>query len=135
MSIAIVILDFGQTIQVQTHSPTRGKAGTPRYQAPEMEHQVHSTSLDIWSCGIIGLRMFVPEWQHSSNVRADFEKGVARLGADDQTTPRYLVAQMLPWDPNQRISASDALLHPSFSSVVKDSSSPDSPKSEKTQED
>jgi serine/threonine protein kinase len=47
MSIAIVILDFGQTIQVQTHSPTRGNAGTPGYQAPEMEHQVHSTSLDI----------------------------------------------------------------------------------------
>jgi serine/threonine protein kinase len=126
-SIAIVILDYGQTIQVQAHSPTRGKAGTPGYQAPEMEHQVHSTSLDIWSCGIIGLRMFVPEWQHSSNVRADFEKGVARLGADDQTTPRYLVAQMVAWDPNQRISASDTLLHPCFSFVVKESSSPTLP--------
>jgi serine/threonine protein kinase len=123
-SIAIVILDYGQTIQFQARSPTRGKAGTPRYQAPEMEHQVHSTPLDIWSYGIIGLRMFVPEWQHSSNVRAGFEKGVARLGADNQTIPRHLVAQMLAWDPNQRISAPDALLHPCFSSVIKESSSP-----------
>jgi serine/threonine protein kinase len=71
--------------------------------------------------------MFVPEWQHSFNVRADFEEGVARLGADGQTTPRHLVAQMLPWDPNQRISASEALLHPTFSSVVKDSSFPTLP--------
>jgi serine/threonine protein kinase len=73
-SIAIVILDYGQTIQVQPQNSIRGKAGTPGYQAPEMQYQVHGTSLDIWSCGIIGLRMFVPEWQHSSNVRVDFRE-------------------------------------------------------------
>lgn len=98
-NIAIVILDYGQTVQVQPHSPVRGKASTPGYRAPEMQNQVHGTSLDIWSCGIIGLRMFVPEWPHSFNVRAEFEDGVAKLGADNEATPRKLIAQMLKWDP------------------------------------
>jgi hypothetical protein len=123
-SIEIVILDYGQTIQIQPHGPVRGKAGTPGYQAPEMQNQVHGTSLDIWFCGIIGLRMFVPEWPHTSNVRADFEEGVVKLGVDDPATPRNLVAQMLAWEPTKRVSLSDALLHPCFSSIIKDSSSP-----------
>lgn len=57
-SIAVVILDYGQTVQVHSHRPIRRKAGTPEYQAPEMLRQVHDVGLDIWSCGIIGLRMF-----------------------------------------------------------------------------
>jgi serine/threonine protein kinase len=55
-SIVVVI---GQTIQAQPHKPIGGKAGTRGYQAPEMPHQIHDPALDIWSCGIIGLRMFV----------------------------------------------------------------------------
>lgn len=88
-----------------------------------MQNQIHGTSLDNWSCGIIGLRIFVPEWPHSSNVRADFEGGVAKLGVDDQTMPRNLVSQMLAWDPAKRISVSDALSHPCFSSIITESSS------------
>jgi serine/threonine protein kinase len=117
-SIAIVILDYGQAIQVQPHNSIRGKAGTPGYQAQDMQHQVYNTSLDIWSCGIIGLRMFVSEWQHSSNVRMYFQEGVAMLGADDKYTPRNLLSQMLAWEPNERISASQALLHPCFSPLL-----------------
>ncbi|KFY27450.1 hypothetical protein V491_00903 [Pseudogymnoascus sp. VKM F-3775] len=51
-SIAVVILDYGQTVQVHSLKPIRGKAGTPGYQAPGMLHQVHDVGLDIWSCGI-----------------------------------------------------------------------------------
>jgi hypothetical protein len=120
-NITIVILDYGQTIQVQQHDPVRGKAGTPGYQAPEMQNQVHDTSLDIWSCGIIGLKMFVPEWPHSPNVRVDFEVGVATLGVDGQGTARSLVAQMLAWDHTKRISIADALFHSCFSCINKDS--------------
>jgi serine/threonine protein kinase len=51
-SIAKVILDYGQTIQVQRHNSIRGRAATPGYQAPEMQHQVHNTSLVF---GLVGL--------------------------------------------------------------------------------
>lgn len=126
-TITIAILDYGQTIQAQLHSPAGGKAGTPGYQASKMQLQDHSTALDVWSCGIIGLRLFVPEWQHSPNERADFQKGVAMLGGHDPTMPRNLLAGPLAWEPNERISASDALLHPCFSSVANEPSSPTPP--------
>lgn len=93
------------------------------YQASEMQHQVHGPSLDIWSCEIIGLRIFVPKWQHPSNMRVDFQEGVAMLGADDQNTPRHLLSQMLTWDSSERISASQALLHPCFSPPLEVSNS------------
>jgi hypothetical protein len=126
-SIAVVILDYGQTIQAQSRKPIRGKAGTPGYQAPEMLHQIHGLALDIWSCGIIGLSMFVPEWQVSSNipVQADFQKGVGILKSHESTTPEHLIAQMLNWESDKRISAFDALLHPCFATVAKKPSSSD----------
>ncbi|TVY80957.1 putative serine/threonine-protein kinase HSL1 [Lachnellula suecica] len=123
--IAIVILDYGQTIQLQPQRPVRGKAGTPGYQAPEMQSELHDISLDIWSCGIIGLRLLVPNWPHASNEikKTDFEIGVAELAAGDQALAQHLIAQMLAWDPKKRISASDALFHLCFASIAKESHS------------
>lgn len=98
-------------------------------QAPEMLHQVHDVGLDIWSCGIIGLRMFVPEWQVSSNipVQADFQKGVGILKACESATPEHLISQMLEWESDERISVSDALLHPCSATIAIKPSSTDLP--------
>lgn len=126
-SITIAILDYGQTIQIRPQDPIRGKAGTPGYQAPEMQLQIHGTALDIWSCGIIGLKIFVPEWRCSSNESTDFQKGVVTLRAHDPTVIQYLLARMLAWEPSERISASDALLHPCFSSITEEPGSPTFP--------
>ena len=135
-SIAVVILDYGQTIQVQSHRPVSGKAGTRGYQAPEMPYQVHDLALDIWSCGIIGLRMIVPEWQASAiPVQADFHKGVGILDSHESTTPKHLIAQMLTWEPSKRISASDALFHPCFAAVAKKLSSSNLPVGKRHRED
>jgi serine/threonine protein kinase len=92
-SIAVVILDYGQTIQAQPHRPMRGKAGTRGYQAPEMPHQIHDLALDIWSCGIIGLRMFVQV--PAIPVQADFHQGVGILNSHELTATEHLIAQML----------------------------------------
>jgi hypothetical protein len=135
-SLAVVILDYGQTIQAQPHRPIRGKAGTRGYQAPEMLHQIHDPALDIWSCGIIGLKMFVPEWQVSAiPVQADFHKGLGILNSYESTTPEHLIAQMLTWESDKRISASDALLHPCFATVAKKPSSLDLPAGKRPRDD
>ncbi len=101
-----------------------------------MSHQIHDPALDIWSCGIIGLRMFVPEWQVSAiPIQADFHKGVEILNSHESTTPEHLIAQMLIWESEKRISASDALLHPCFSTLVKRPSSSDLPAGKRLRED
>ena len=53
----------------------------------------------------------------------DFQEGVAMLGADNKYTPRNLLSQMLAWEPDERISASQALTHPCFSPLLEVSTS------------
>ncbi|KAH6706374.1 hypothetical protein BKA61DRAFT_679555 [Leptodontidium sp. MPI-SDFR-AT-0119] len=101
-----------------------------------MPNQIHGPALDIWSCGIIGLRMFVPEWQVSViPVQADFHKGVGALNSHESTTSEHLIGQMLAWEYDKRISASVALLHPCFATVVKKPSSSDLPVGKRLWED
>jgi len=124
-NIIVVILDYGQTIQAQMNSQIGGKAGTPGYQAPEMLQQIHGRALDIWSCEIIGLRMFVPEWPFSCRDpdQAEFQRGMEMLQSQGSTSSEHLVSQMLIWEPDKDISAFDALLHPCFTTLVKELSS------------
>lgn len=101
-----------------------------------MPHQIHDLALDIWSCGIIGLRMFVLEWQVSAiPIQADFHKGVGILNSHESTTPEHLIAQMLIWESEKRISAFDTLLYPCFATLVKRLSSLDLLASKRLRED
>jgi hypothetical protein len=60
---------------------------------------------------------------------------VGILNSHELTATEHLIAQMLTWESNKRISASDAPLHPCFATVAKKPSSLDLPASKRLRED
>jgi serine/threonine protein kinase len=131
-SIVVVI---GQTIQAQPHKPIGGKAGTRGYQAPEMPHQIHDPARylvlrNYWSQNVCSR---VAGFCHPHSSR--FAQRSGNTEPARSTTPEHLIAQMLIWESGKRISASDALLHPCFATVVKRPSSLDLPAGKRIRED
>lgn len=122
-NIDIVILDYGQTIAKRIWNTRDGHAGTSGYQAPEMllENQEYGSSVDIWACAIVGLKLFAPgvkRWTDPHKDEIYIRNLIALMGEMDSGLPQHLLGQMLCWEPAKRISAADALLHPCFSSML-----------------
>lgn len=93
--------------------------GTPYYIAPEVLMTKHGPSCDIWSVGVlmyIMLSGYLPFTGQSPNqVFVKILKGVLRF---DQPEWSYyseesidLIKKMLVVDPNDRVTAEEALKH------------------------
>jgi serine/threonine protein kinase len=123
LNFQVVILDYGQMIAA---SSGNGKAGTPGYQAPEMQDRTYGSTVDIWACGIIGLELLVPEGSLWSKAKSQYEveERSTFLSQHDPAMPQHLIGQMLAWEPDERIHAIKALYHPCFSSLLAHVSDP-----------
>ncbi|TNV82197.1 hypothetical protein FGO68_gene11040 [Halteria grandinella] len=114
------VIDFGTS---QTFDPTQKMHqtfGTPYYIAPEILSGEYTESCDVWSCGVIlyillcGKPPF--DGESDEDILKNVQKGVYKISGPiwSRVSPdgTDLVKKMLKFDPERRISASSALMHP-----------------------
>lgn len=92
--------------------------GTPLYMAPEIVRGKYTEKCDLWSCGMIMLILLIgrPPYDGSDeeifqilkNVKINIEGLCSGVSED----ARNLLKQLLQPNPEKRISAKDACMHP-----------------------
>ena len=94
--------------------------GTAYYIAPEVLTQEYDEKCDIWSIGVILYMMLSGRPPFKGNSELDIVKNV-KLGVYDINIPeldnvsdegKNLIKQMMTYNPEDRISADQALSHP-----------------------
>ncbi|KAF6255016.1 kinase-like domain-containing protein [Scenedesmus sp. NREL 46B-D3] len=110
-------------------SLVQGLSGTPVYMAPEViTDHCHSLSMDVWASGVMLYQMLTaqfPFWDtdmaglgriHPRQILKDVQGGKVLLDvqacAGLSADAKDLIAKMLVKDPEQRITAAQALQHP-----------------------
>lgn len=95
-------------------------SGTPYYIAPEVLNESYDEKCDIWSCGVILYILLCGYPPFNGESDTDIMKAV-RTGVYDFPVEEWatvskeakdLVSSMLKYDPKQRLSAKDCLVHP-----------------------
>jgi len=125
----IKIIDFG-TSQVFDNKSTKKmeeRYGTPYYIAPDVLNKSYTEKCDIWSLGVILYILLVgyPPFNGSDDKKIidAVKKGKYTLDEpewDDVSEEAVdLVRKCLTYDPDKRVSASEALEHPWFKKFAK----------------
>lgn len=128
-SMKIKIIDFGTA---QIFDPNKNKMmeeryGTPYYIAPDVLNKKYNEKCDIWSLGVILYILLVgyPPFNGSDDKKIidAVKKGKYTLDEpewDDVSEEAVdLVRKCLTYDPEKRVSASDALTHAWFKKFAK----------------
>jgi len=116
----IKIVDFGTAQTFDKDKKMTEKAGTPYYVAPEVLNQSYNEKCDIWSAGVIMYIMLVgfPPFNGRSDdeILSAVKKGKLKFPSKywkkHSKEAKDLISQMLVLNPDERISASEALEHP-----------------------
>lgn len=116
----IKIIDFGTATHFEPGKWLTQKFGTPYYIAPEVLKKKYNEKCDIWSTGVIlyillcGYPPF--NGQNDKQIIENVLRGKFTLEEPewDEISPeaKDFVSRLLKYDPNERISAEDALQHP-----------------------
>eukprot|EP00873_Tetraselmis_striata_P012822 jgi/Tetstr1/433086/TSEL_022418.t1 len=118
--------DFGLSIR---HWPQEGnlksRSGTPAYMAPEVIMQDYNEKCDLWSTGMLMYQLLTGTFPFWDNIRQKTLQEVWKsilVDKLDLDTPELraqmsalaldLLRKLLIRDPNQRLSAAEALQHP-----------------------
>ena len=125
----IKIIDFGtsQTYSVGSKKKMEERYGTPYYIAPDVLNKSYNEKCDVWSLGVILYILLVgyPPFNGSDDKKIidAVKKGKYTLDEpewDDVSEEAIdLVKKCLTYDPDKRVSASDALGHPWFKKFAK----------------
>lgn len=125
----IKIIDFGTAQEYKRGSKKKmeERYGTPYYIAPDVLNKSYNEKCDIWSLGVILYILLVgyPPFNGSDDKKIidAVKKGKYTLDEpewDDVSEEAVdLVKKCLTYDPDKRISASDALDHPWFKKFAK----------------
>jgi len=116
------IVDFGTSMTFDPDNALNEKLGTAYYIAPEVIHKKYNEKCDLWSCGVI---MYIllsgeppfndPEADNEAIMKKveegkyDLKKGV---WPSVSKNAKDLIRKLLTFEPEDRISAEEALLHP-----------------------
>ena len=113
------LTDFGWSNYMQGDYKRSTVCGTPIYLAPEMINNMgHDEKVDIWCIGVLLFELMtgVQPWKGNDvntvkmnilNLRINWPKNMDRKAAD-------LIKQILRYNPEERISLENMLLHPFF---------------------
>lgn len=119
----LVLVDFSMA---STARRMRVPCGSPRYAAPEvLAGGGYGPKRDVWSAGMVAHELVFRQHPFDSQSDAEVVKrllaGEAPLVAAVASVPeavRELLGSLLQVDPNLRPSASEALAHPSLTTVA-----------------
>jgi calcium-dependent protein kinase len=116
--------DFGLSIRHRPGEPKlKSRSGTPAYMAPEVIEQNYDEKADIWSAGIMMYQLLTGRFPFWDNVRECSLQQVWKAILHDEInfearelrqisySARDLLKQLLNRDPDERLTASEALRH------------------------
>lgn len=128
----IYLSDFGFAVKSEDNSYHHELFGTPGYMAPEMlqcsinqDHPGYRNEIDVWACGVVMYTLLagVPPFWHRRQVvmLRKIMSGKFTFHSPDwdevTDTAKDLITKLLAVDPQKRLSAQQALLHPFFQTV------------------
>ena len=118
----IKICDFGTSKIFEKGAVQRKLVGSSYYIAPEVLKKHYNEKCDVWSCGVIMYILLSARPPFGGEDDNDIMERVA-VGKYDLESPPFnklskssldLIKRLLTMDPDQRISAEQALNHPWF---------------------
>jgi len=116
----IKIIDFGLSRYDQNDGIMKTKVGTPYYVAPEVLKKEYTKSCDVWDIGVITYILlcgYPPFYGDSDNQIFDHVRtGRFSFPSPDwdsiSVSAKDFIRCLLRLDPRQRLTASEALMHP-----------------------
>jgi len=120
------IIDFGLSRFEEENEYMTTRVGTPYYIAPEVLQKSYDKACDLWSIGVITYILLCGYPPFYGNTDQEIFASVTR-GVFDFPSPEWdsisseakdLICQLLRKNPNERPTASQALEHRWFSSVL-----------------
>ena len=118
----VKICDFGTSKIFEKGAVQRKLVGSSYYIAPEVLKKHYNEKCDVWSCGVITYILLSARPPFGGNDDNDIMERVA-IGKYDLESPPFdkvsnsakdLIRKLLTMDPNERITAEQALNHPWF---------------------
>ena len=117
--------DFGLAGIIAPGERLTRRCGTPSYMAPEVINRNYGEEADVWSCGVVAYQLltgrlpFVDKVNQRPNAKEVF-RAILEDPADFSSDPwprlsddcRDLVMRLMERDPERRVTARAALLHP-----------------------
>ena len=118
----IKICDFGTSRMFEKGSVQRKIVGSSYYIAPEVLKKHYNEKCDIWSCGVIMYILLSSRPPFEGDNDDEIMENVAEGNYDLESSPFNklsknsidLIKRLLTMDPEQRITAEQALNHPWF---------------------
>jgi len=118
--INVKIIDFGTALFVDPQEKLKELLGTPYYIAPEVLMGNYTEKCDIWSIGVILFVMLSGTAPFNGDSDDDILKCVRRgkfsfaetVWESVSEQAKDLISKMLEYNPQKRISAADAYMHP-----------------------
>jgi serine/threonine protein kinase len=115
----IKIIDFGTAIKCHPSMPITEIYGSPNYMAPEVLKKSYGVKADVWSIGVICVKLVTSKLPFEAVNEADIFKNILKGSFDytDALKRKKSVAcidfmkRCLYKDPTSRLSAHDAFLH------------------------
>ena len=120
--LSIKLIDFGTSNFIKKNEKLSMKVGTPYYIAPEILKQSYTNKCDIWSVGVI-LYMLLSgnppfDGTDDQSILKKVKIGKYKMEGEEwnrvSNEAKDLIKQMLTFNPEERISAEEALKHPWF---------------------
>ena len=113
------LTDFGWSNYMQGDMKRTTVCGTPVYLAPEIiNNQGHDEHVDIWCIGVLLFELMAgyPPWQGNDvqTVKYNISRLKIQWPRDMDRDAADLISRILKYNPEERISLSQMLLHPFF---------------------
>ena len=120
--LQVKIIDFGTAKITEKGQKENRYVGSSYYMAPEVIRRKYNEKCDLWSCGVI---MYIllsgkPPFDGDDDKEILEKIKIGQYDLNEYPFPslsdesKDLIKKLLEYDPNKRISASEALQHPWF---------------------
>ena len=112
----IRLIDFGFAVACNNRRAHLPVAGTPYYIAPEVLDSAYGVECDIWSLGVVIYQLLTGQMpfdgKNLDGIFNSIRKGKFVLPLYLSEQARDLISKMIVKNPNDRITAFEALKHP-----------------------